>query len=568
MKELKGAGTSGGAAVARAYKIDVIESFPSDDMISFDVKQDEKDRFLSAVGRLGSRLEAKKRAFMELGNKAAADYMLIQESIVLDKILEESVLEFIGNEYSAVSAVSLAVKKQVDFIKKLNNPVVSGKIPDIEEAGSRISYMLCGLNYPDISYLEDECILVARDIPVSLMRKADAGMIKGVILEDGLPKGHLSLLLLDMEIPTVVQCRGAFDGIAQGGYVCVDGATGEVEYEMNASDMKAAMKKALSSLEEKRDLKKYSSLPTITADGESFTLFTNVIDLNTSARYEKMGADGIGLFRTDEIYAERDDLPSETEHFEIYEGITKRLGGKPIIIRTMDGGKKRIKSLNIPEQENPALGYRSIRTSLDRTDVLMTQIRAILRASAFGNVSVLFPFITHVGEVKTINKLLARAKAELKEEGREYDPNIKTGIVIEVPSAAIMAYDLIKYVDFFAISVNNLTQYLLACGRLNPLLSGRLNCLEPSVIRVLKMVCDAAKNAGKRCYAYGEMLAEPKTTALFVGLEIDALSLNPSSILKTRRQIKGIDAKAARNAVARALEVDSLVEINKIMEQF
>lgn len=568
MISLKGVPASKGCALATAMKIDIVEEFSENLMITFDEKVEEEEKLKSAIELLKSILETKIQKLTSENRAEDAKYLIVQKYLLNNRILEEWAYEFIEYEYAAVSAVCRAIRKQVEFIKTLGNENIEKRIPDIIEVGKRLMYLLSGLNYPDISHIEKDVILIANDIPTNIMRLADHDHVKGVVLKKGTTKSHTVLLSVDMEIPCIISCTDVLDKINDGDIIFIDGEKGIVNAQLNSMDKINVLARLENHVKEKEYIREFAHMPTITKDGKEIKLFSNVIDVNTSARYREVGADGIGLFRTDFLYTDYDKLPEEDFQFDTYKLIAERNNNNIFIIRTMDtGNDKSLTSLNLEPEKNPFLGYRAIRISLSRPDILLTQTRAILRASAYGNVKILYPLISNVEDIKGALEILNQAKEELRKENIPFNENIETGIVIEVPSAAIMVSALIKYVDFIAISANSLTQYVLAVDRLNPVVAHRFKSLEPSLLKIISSVNDTAKSCGKLCYIYGELATHKENIYIYMGLGINIFSINPTNILPIRKFINSINYEDAKRDAKKALMCDSVTEVENIVKK-
>ena len=568
MISLKGVPASDGYALAKAMKIDIVDEFPENLMITFDEKVAEAEKLKIAIEKLNDILDKKIKRFQSENRTEEAKYFMVHQYILNNKILEEWAYEFIEYEYTAVSAVSRAIKKQIEFIKNLDNENLEKRIPDIIEVGKRLMYLLSGLTYPDIFHIEDDVILICDDIPTNMMRSVDHNHVKGLVLRKGSTKSHTTLISVDMEIPCVISCKNYVDEIKNGEIIFIDGEKGTVNYDLCKVDILDSMSKLSKYSANKACIKEYANMPTITKDGKSLKIFGNVIDVNTSAKYKKVGADGIGLFRTDFLYTDYENLPSEDFQFNVYKTIAEQKKEKSFIIRTMDTGDDKVVSgFNLEHERNPFLGYRAIRISLAKPEIFLTQIRAILKASAYGNVKILFPLISNKEDILGALETLEKAKTELRKENIPFNENIEVGMVIEVPSSGLMIDTLIKYVDFVAISGTALTQYMLAVDRLNPAVAHRFNTLEPSILRIIKYVSDTAKKANKFCYIYGETVAEPKNIYVFIGLGIESFSINPTKVLPIRKFISTINYENAIEDAKKILLCESVTEIENFLKK-
>nr|6VBJ_A Chain A, Phosphoenolpyruvate-protein phosphotransferase [Caldanaerobacter subterraneus subsp. tengcongensis]6VBJ_B Chain B, Phosphoenolpyruvate-protein phosphotransferase [Caldanaerobacter subterraneus subsp. tengcongensis] len=304
-----------------------------------------------------------------------------------------------------------------------------------------------------------------------------------------------------------------------------------------------------------------------TPDGKKVMLAANIGTVRDVASALANGAEGVGLFRTEFLFMDRDALPTEEEQFEAYKEVVEKMGGRPVTIRTMDiGGDKELPYMNFPKEENPFLGWRAIRLCLDRPDIFKTQLRAILRASAYGNVQIMYPMISSVEEVRKANSILEEVKAELDREGVKYDKEIKVGIMVEIPSAAVTADILAKEVDFFSIGTNDLTQYTLAVDRGNDMISHLYQPMSPAILRLVKMVIDAAHKEGKFAAMCGEMAGDPLAAVILLGLGLDEFSMSATSIPEIKNIIRNVEYEKAKEIAEKALNMSEAREIEKMMK--
>nr|2XZ9_A Chain A, PHOSPHOENOLPYRUVATE-PROTEIN KINASE (PTS SYSTEM EI COMPONENT IN BACTERIA) [Caldanaerobacter subterraneus subsp. tengcongensis]2XZ9_B Chain B, PHOSPHOENOLPYRUVATE-PROTEIN KINASE (PTS SYSTEM EI COMPONENT IN BACTERIA) [Caldanaerobacter subterraneus subsp. tengcongensis] len=314
-------------------------------------------------------------------------------------------------------------------------------------------------------------------------------------------------------------------------------------------------------------LKQLKDLPAETPDGKKVMLAANIGTPKDVASALANGAEGVGLFRTEFLYMDRNSLPSEEEQFEAYKEVVEKMGGRPVTIRTLDiGGDKELPYLDMPKEMNPFLGYRAIRLCLDRPDIFKTQLRAILRASAYGNVQIMYPMISSVEEVRKANSILEEVKAELDREGVKYDKEIKVGIMVEIPSAAVTADILAKEVDFFSIGTNDLTQYTLAVDRMNEHVKEYYQPFHPAILRLVKMVIDAAHKEGKFAAMCGEMAGDPLAAVILLGLGLDEFSMSATSIPEIKNIIRNVEYEKAKEIAEKALNMSEAREIEKMMK--
>lgn len=568
-KQLWGIGASDGMGLGRAYFLETPKIFDDDSMISLDDEENELEKVIEAVKRLNVRFDNKINAMKQEGKIREAEYLLMDQSILNDSIFQESVAELIEQEHSAVSAISLAMKKQISFMEKMDNPFIKQCIPKLKDVGKRLLYEISGYKYPDLSTLTEDIILFGEEVPVSILIGAAHQHIKGIVTLHGGRTSHTAIMVRNMEIPAIVGCQGLLENIKIGEMLFIDGKKGIVIHNLTESDIENAIRQILEFSHEKQILKEYAQKQTVTKDGKKLCIYANVFDVKSEKRLKKVGAEGIGLFRTDFLYAEGEMLPTEEEQFLIYKSAIKQIGEKPIVIRTLDsGGDKSVGYSNWQEEINPFLGFRAIRICLERPDIFITQLKAILRASVYGNVRIMLPMISNAEEVKRSLEILEMAKQQLKKEGKQYKEKIPFGIMIEVPSAAVMADSLIKLVDFFSIGTNDLTQYVLAADRMNAKVAYKYNYFEPSILRLVAYIAKAAQKAGKPCHICGEMGSDLVSIPFLVGIGITEFSVTPPTVLQTRKAISKVDSKKAKEMAEKALALDTLEEVVELFHQY
>ena len=407
-------------------------------------------------------------------------------------------------------------------------------------------------------------ILVGREITTSQMASIDATKVKGIVAEVGSKTSHTAILANNMGIPAVMGCAGVLDALRDGELLLVDGDKGLVEtsIDSNRRIMIESEMGRRKSLEE--NLWNLVDKPTRTRDGYAVYLDANIMDPAGAENAQQLGADGIGLYRTEFLFMDRATAPTEDEQYEVYTKVLELMQGKPVIIRTLDiGGDKNIAYMNLPKEENPFLGYRAIRICLDDTELFMTQLRAILRAAAHGRARIMYPMIASLEEVRAANRILEAAKESLRTEGTAFDDSLQAGIMVEIPSAAVTADLLIREAAFLSIGSNDLTQYTLAVDRQNRKISSLFNPFQPAVLRLIRTVIETANRAGGGKFAgmCGEMASDPLATLLLLGLGLTEFSVNPSALLKIKNIITSVDRSYAQMVAAKVMQLSTADEI-------
>lgn len=545
---------------------------PADPNISVapELIEAELDGFQKAHSRLAAIYAEQCARLEKASRKNHAEVLSIQHTMLMDKEFIDSIKSSIRQGYSAQAAVQRESDSRSAIFESLDDPYFKDRVFDVKDLCQRLICELRGEPYQDIAELENEVIIIARDLPPSVMSTIDADKVKGIATMAGGKTSHTAILAANMGIPALVGCGDILSGIADGDLVFINGVSGELETGFDNVGINEIKKEVEHYQLRQTRLKEYTHRPTVTKDGEKIALFANITDPKSNDQLLSIGAEGVGLFRTEFLYMDRKNVPSEDEQYEVYSSVALKLAGLPVIIRTMDiGGDKKAECLGLEDEDNPFLGYRALRISLDRVELFMTQLRACLRASADGNVMLMLPMVSGIDEVIKAKDLLEQAKESLRKENKRFNEHIKIGIMVEVPSAAIMADELIKEVDFFSIGSNDLTQYTLAADRLNPKVAHIYNHFSPAVVRLIDQAVSAANNAGKLCGLCGAMASDPLAIPLLLGLGLKELSVNPASLLQTRKIISEIDLILATKMARRALRSISAKEvIGAIKESF
>jgi len=530
---------SPGIGMGKAYKLVEPEiNINNRGTVTSDCIDSEVLRLRNAVVK--SRLQLKEIYDYMLLNmgKEQADIISAHITILEDPMMIDIAINKICNEkIRAENALLKTIDEQLTLFEGIEDPYLRERSSDIKDVGYRVVKNLLDLPFKDISILDEDVILVAEDITPSMLAEVDIKHVKGLISEKGGKTSHSAILARSMEIPAVFGAKGIVDLLNDGQVVAIDGDAGTIE--LCTDSKKEELKQRIRQEENmKKELQKYKYLATLTRDGKRIRLEANIGSLEDVKKAIDNGAEGIGLFRTEFLYVDRSNMPAEDEQFNAYRYVVESMAGKPVTIRTLDiGGDKGLSCFQLPSETNPFLGWRGIRICLENLDMFKAQFRAILRASAFGKVRIMYPMITSVDEVISANKILDEVKHELRTSRCAFDENIEKGVMIEVPSAAITADLIIKEVDFFSIGTNDLTQYTLAVDRTNEKVSSMYNSFHPAVLRLIKNVIEISHGEGKYTGMCGELAGDPDATLLLLKMGLDEFSMTPSSILKIRKTI-------------------------------
>lgn len=562
----RGIGAAPGLAVAQVL---IIRQAPESVAVIQPIKREqvevEVNLFRQAVDVAAAQLGAIMERARKAGDETKVEIIGAQRLMLTDPTIEDEVRDKIGTRfYSAIGAVSETVEEQAELLSGLEDPYLRERAADVRDIGYRLTAILQGTPEQDLSTLAEEVILVGREITTSQMASIDATKVKGIVAEVGGKTSHTAILANNMGIPAVMGCAGVLDALRDGELLLVDGDKGLVEtsIDSNRRIMIESEMGRRKSLEE--NLWNLVDKPTRTRDGYAVYLEANIMDPAGAENAQQLGADGIGLYRTEFLFMDRATAPTEDEQYEVYTKVLELMQGKPVIIRTLDiGGDKNIAYMNLPKEENPFLGYRAIRICLDDTELFMTQLRAILRAAAHGRARIMYPMIASLEEVRAANRILEAAKESLRTEGTAFDDSLQAGIMVEIPSAAVTADLLIREAAFLSIGSNDLTQYTLAVDRQNGKISSLFNPFQPAVLRLIRTVIETANRAGGGKFAgmCGEMASDPLATLLLLGLGLTEFSVNPSALLKIKNIITSVDRSYAQMVAAKVMQLSTADEI-------
>ncbi len=542
--------------------------------ISDDLIELEKDRIKIAIEVAEKQLTAIGERARIAGLTELADVMEAYIMILNDPGLTDCFIDAIDQEkLSAIGSIQKGIAAQVEIFEALEDAYFRERAQDIRDIGRRLVNILLGVEEADISALPEPLILIAHDITPSMMASADAKNLIGIVAEIGGKTSHTAILANNMGIPAVLGCRGIICEVkaqSEKKRIVVDGSKGLVFVGLTDEQMETLKEEADRRQSVKESLQCLKDQPTVTKDGVSIQLAANVLGSGEVDKVLAVGGEGVGLYRTEFLFMARESAPDEEEQYQAYRTVIEGLGGKPVIIRTMDiGGDKNIAYLNLPEEENPFLGFRALRICLERDDLFLTQLRAILRAAVHGKAMIMFPMVCSLEELRAAKAKVTQAKEQLRERGETYAEQIAIGIMIEIPSAAVIADVLIREADFFSIGSNDLTQYTLAVDRMNEKISYLYNSFHPAVLRLIKSVIDPARAAGEPKFVgmCGEMAGDPRATLVLLGLGLQEFSVAPANLLRIRKIINSVDFSFAQKVAAKALTLGTATEIEAFLAE-
>ncbi|WP_338557377.1 phosphoenolpyruvate-protein phosphotransferase PtsI [Erwinia sp. E_sp_B04_7] len=564
---------SPGIAFGKALLLKEDEIVINRKKIAADQVEQEVQRFLDGRTKAATQLEAIKiKAGETFGEEKEA---IFEGHIMLleDEELEQEIIALIKDDLASADAAAFSViEGQAKALEELDDEYLKERAADVRDIGKRLLQNILGLHIVDLSAIADEVLLVAKDLTPSETAQLNLNKVLGFITDLGGRTSHTSIMARSLELPAIVGTGNVTTLVKNDDYLILDGVNNQIYVNPTAEQIEELKAIHNQYVTEKNDLAKLKDLPAITLDGHQVEVCANIGTVRDVAGAERNGAEGVGLYRTEFLFMDRDSLPSEEEQFQAYKAVAEAVGAQAVIVRTMDiGGDKDLPYMNLPKEDNPFLGWRAIRIAMDRPEILHAQLRAILRASAFGKLRIMFPMIISVEEVRTLNAELDKLKAQLREEGKAFDETIETGIMVETPASAAIAHHLAKEVDFFSIGTNDLTQYTLAVDRGNDLISHLYNPMTPSVLTLIKQVIDASHAEGKWTGMCGELAGDERATLLLLGMGLDEFSMSAISIPRIKKIIRNTnfeDAKAlAEQALAQPTADELMNLVNKFIEE-
>lgn len=548
-----------------------------EEKIVLDTEKIKDDQIDAEVARFYAGREAaveqltaiKDRAFQSLGEEKAAifeGHLMILE----DEELEEEIIEYLrSHKVNAGVAASRIIDQQVEMLSEIDDEYLKERAGDIRDIGNRLIKNILGMKVVDLGEIDEEAILVAYDLTPSETAQLNLDKVLGFITDIGGRTSHTSIMARSLELPAIVGTNDVTEKVKTGDYLILDAINNAVYVNPSREDIERLKKLEAQLAEEKAELAKLKDLPALTLDGHRVDVVANIGTIRDCEGADRNGAEGVGLYRTEFLFMDRDQLPSEEEQFIAYKEVVEAMNGRIVILRTMDiGGDKELPYLDLPKEMNPFLGWRAIRIALDRRQILHDQLRAVLRASAFGKLAVMFPMIISVEEIRELKSVIEVLKQELRDEGKAFDENIQIGVMVETPAAAVNARFLAKEVDFFSIGTNDLTQYTLAVDRGNEMISHLYNPLSPAVLNLIKQVIDASHAEGKWTGMCGELAGDEKATLLLLGMGLDEFSMSAISIPRIKKSIRNVNFHDAKELADSALQKPTAVEIEQLVADF
>ena len=569
IKELiKGIAASPGIAIGKAFlyketKLEIVEK-------SSLTKEEEIERLLKGREIAKAQLEEIKENTLKKLGKDKADIFEGHITLLEDEELMSEIDSKISSEkYTAEFALNEAIDEYATMLGNLEDAYFKERAGDLRDIGKRWLYGVMNTKVVDLSKLEPETIIVARELNPSDTAQINLENVLAFVTEIGGKTAHSSIMARSLELPAVVGVGAILEKLEDNQIIIVDAVKGEVLVDPNEETIKEYQAKRENFLKEKEELKKLKDKEAISKDGIKVDVWGNIGSPNDVKGILSNGGFGIGLYRTEFLFMEKDSFPTEDEQFEAYKVVAEAMNGYPVTIRTMDiGGDKSLPYMELPQEENPFLGWRAIRVCLDRQEILRTQFKALLRASKYGQIKIMLPMIMDIEEVRKAKKIFEECKAELREKGIEFDEKIMLGIMVETPAVAFRAKSFAKECDFFSIGTNDLTQYTLAVDRGNEMIANLYDTYNPAVLQAIKMLIDGAHAGGIKISMCGEFAGDENAVALLFGMGLDAFSMSGISIPRVKRVMSKLNKKDCEALVEKILDFTTAEEIKKEVKQF
>ena len=568
-KLIKGIAASDGVAIAKAYLL-------VEPDLTFD-KNEKVTDVEGEVAKFNNAIEASKVELTKIRNNAevqlGADKAAIFDAHLLvldDPELIQPIQDKIKNENAnAATALTDVTTQFVTIFESMDNEYMKERAADIRDVSKRVLSHILGIELPNPSMIDESVVIVGNDLTPSDTAQLNKEFVQGFATNIGGRTSHSAIMSRSLEIPAIVGTKSITQEVKQGDMIIVDGLNGDVIVNPTEDELIAYQDKRERYFADKKELQKLRDADTVTVDGVHAELAANIGTPNDLPGVIENGAQGIGLYRTEFLYMGRDQMPTEEEQFEAYKEVLEAMNGKRVVVRTLDiGGDKELSYLNLPEEMNPFLGYRAIRLCLAQQDIFRPQLRALLRASVYGKLNIMFPMVATINEFREAKAILLEEKENLKNEGHDISDDIELGIMVEIPATAALADVFAKEVDFFSIGTNDLIQYTLAADHMSERVSYLYQPYNPSILRLVKQVIEASHKEGKWTGMCGEMAGDETAIPLLLGLGLDEFSMSATSILKARRQINGLSKNEMTELANRAVDCATQEEVIELVNNY
>ncbi len=575
--QIQGIGVSEGIRIAKAY------IYKPSQGASIDSSPDEKDvpdtpaaidaeliKLREAKASCAQQLDALTEKAKEAVGEEQAGILAGQRKLLEDPAFYPKMETRVREKLEpAPKAVAEIVSQVASMLEGMNNDYMKERAADIRDIGNRLLACLSPGQSRGFTGITEQVILVADDLAPSDTVQLDPDLVIGFITRTGGATSHTAILARSLGITAIVGAGDGVDGIEDGDTLVLDGSAGLCVARPEETEAEQYRLRMLQDLERRQLLEAYAARPAVTADGARVELAANIGSAAEAETAVLQGADGVGLFRTEFLFMNAAAMPGEEEQFRAYQEAARMMEGRPVIIRTMDiGGDKELPYLQLPKETNPFLGYRAIRVGLVRQELLRTQLRAVLRASAFGTVKVMFPMISGLQEWRQARAILTKVQAELRRDGIRFDEKMEVGIMVEIPSTAVLAERFASEVDFFSIGTNDLVQYTVAADRMNEHVAHLYDYFHPAVLHLIRTVIEASHTAGKWTGMCGSMAGDPLAAPLLLGLGLDEWSMEAGGLSRMKERLAILDRLECRELAKRILRLDTPQAVRQALEEF
>ena len=563
---LKGIATSSGIAIGKVYKLEqptvVITEGSGDPQKELEVLENALNKTISDIEQIKERASA---------TLAPEELAIFDAHLMMaqDPEFKDQIVNMIKDGSSADQATKSVSDMMIGMFESMDDAYFKERAADIKDVSFRLLCNILGLTIPDLTAIDEEVVIVAEEMTPSDTAQLNKKYSLGFVTEIGGKTSHAAIMAVALGLPAVVGCTGIMSSCKHGDKIILDAKEGDVIINPTEEQLKEYEEKRVRFLEEKAALQVLLNKPTISTDGHQVELVANIGSPKDMDNVIANGAEGVGLYRTEFLYMEStEDFPSEDDQFNAYKVVLERAEGKRVVVRTLDiGGDKKLPYFEFEPEMNPFLGYRAIRLCLDRKDIFKTQVRALLRASVYGKLAIMFPMIATVDEFKAAKEFVLETKEELKAEGVEVSDNIEIGMMVEIPASAVLADEFAKYADFFSIGTNDLIQYSMAADRMSEKVAYLYQPLNPAILRLVKMTIDGAHSQGRWCGMCGEMGGDPMAAPVLLGLGLDEFSMSASKILPTRKIITNLSKAEMEDLAAKALKCHTESEVTELVKK-
>ena len=561
---LKGIATSSGIAIGKVYKLEqptiVVNEGQTDSAVEL---QKFEDAMLKTIADI-EQIKERASATLKPEELAIFDAHLMMAQ---DPEFRDQIVAMINEGNSADYATKQVSDMMIGMFESMDDAYFKERAADIKDVSFRLLCNILGLTIPDLTAIDEEVVIVAEEMTPSDTAQLNKKYALGFVTEIGGKTSHAAIMAVALGIPAVVGCTGIMSNCKHGDTIILDASEGVVIVNPSEEELKEYTVKRDQFLAEKEALKVLMDQPSITKDGHQVELVANIGSPKDMENVVSNGAEGVGLYRTEFLYMEStDDFPDEEAQFEAYKVVLEKAAGQRVVVRTLDiGGDKKLPYFEFEPEMNPFLGYRAIRLCLDRKDIFKTQVRALLRASVYGKLAIMFPMIATIDEFLNGKNFVLETKEELLKEGIAVSDDIEIGMMVEIPATAILADEFAKHADFFSIGTNDLIQYSMAADRMSEKVAYLYQPLNPSILRLVKLTIDGAHSQGKWCGMCGEMAGDPQAAPVLLGLGLDEFSMSASRILPTRKIVTSLEYGQMKEMAEKALKCQTEAEVKELV---